>query len=432
MADITLAVLPFADLSPEQDQAYFCTGISEELLDALGKSRTLRCIPRPLSATFGGNAPDMRAVGTRLQASHILHGSVRRGGARLMLEARLVDVANERDVWTEKYERAIGDLLTVLDDIVLHVLRALGGEADQRCTVRYGVSDDPRAYDAYLQGLAHFHEYGARSTDLAITAFHTAVDTDPSFARAWTRLADSYAKKYMFYDSSNAQNRQRAAEAARKAVELAPDYAQAHTALGVALTLNKDFMAAEAAYEKAIELDPKLYTAYYHYARACFQQGRLKKSAELFEKAAQARPQDYQVPLLLRQVYLSLGEVDKAIETARHGIQLAVRHLELYPNDARAIYLACGSMIQLGMYKQAIEWAGKALAIDPTDPTVNYNVACCYSQAGEYDKALDCLEKAKGSGVLSAGWLKNDSDLIALHDHPRFRALLEELEKLEG
>ena len=155
--------------------------------------------------------------------------------------------------------------------------------------------------------------------------------------------------------------------------------------------------------------------------------GNLKKAAKLFEKAAAVQPDDYQTPLILRQVYLSIGKVDEAIATAKRGIVLAQRHLELNPKDARATYLACGSMIQLGMYQPALEWAARALQIDPTDPMINYNVACCYAQAGETDQAMDCLEKAKGSGIVSKEWLKNDSDLVALRDLPRFKTLLEAL-----
>jgi adenylate cyclase len=134
------------------------------------------------------------------------------------------------------------------------------------------------------------------------------------------------------------------------------------------------------------------------------------------------------VPLLLRQVYLSLGRLDDAMKTARRGILIAQQALALNPREARAIYLASGAMIQLGMYREAVEWAQRALAIDPEDPIINYNVACSYAQAGEPEKALDCLDKAKKSGMISYGWLKNDSDLVALITQPRFQALLKELE----
>lgn len=425
-----LAILPFTDQTADTQASHLCEGLVEELLDALGRTDAVACAPRPLSAQFAGIQPDPKAVADKLSVDFILHGALAEWGEQFRLNVRLVSAPGGQQLWTHQYERPINEVFQVLDDILVHLLVGLAVPPEQgaNLSVRKGLTRDPKAYAHYLRGQQAFHRHGRAHIDPARAAFTEAVKADQNFANAWTRLSDSLAKYVMLYDANDAEAKRLAAASADRALAIDSDSALAHVARGVAHAMVKDFPQAEASFERAEALDPKLFTAWYNHARVCFQEGRLKKAAELFEKAAQIRPRDYQTPLLLKQVYMSLGRGDEAQVTSKKGIELAVKHLELYPDDARAIYLASGSMIQLGMYKQAIEWAERALKVDPDDPMINYNVACCLAQAGEYERALDCLEKAKGSGILTAGWLKNDSDLFGLHGNPRFQALVTALE----
>jgi adenylate cyclase len=430
MTTPTLAILPFDDQTPGHAHGHLGEGFVEELLDALGRVSVIRCAPRPLSAQFHGVMPDPKLIAERLQVDFVLHGALQAWGERMQLTVRLITAPGGQQLWNHEYERPVGEIFQVLDDILVHLLVGLSVPADQGAglTVRTGLTRDPVAFTHYLRGQQAYHRHGRKHINPAREAFTEACKSDPNFARAWTRLSDSLAKYVALYDANDAEAKRLAAASADKALAIEPKSAPAHVARGVAWALIKEFTKAEAEFEQAEQIDPNLFTAYYNHARVCFQEGRLKKAADLFEKAAAIRPRDYQTPLLLKQVYMSLGRGDEAQATSKLGIQLAVKHLELYPEDARAIYLASGSMIQLGMYKQAIEWAERALTVDSDDPMINYNVACCFAQAGEYDRALDCLEKAKGSGIMSAGWLKNDSDLFGLHGQPRFQALLKDLE----
>jgi len=291
----------------------------------------------------------------------------------------------------------------------------------------YGMSSSAPALEAFFRGLQAVHGNDEASNQRAIEHLSKAAELDSKFAHAYARLSEAHAKRYQFYTAHNNVSLKAAMDSAQIAVLLAPELAEAQYAMGVALMLSKDFIKAGDMFETAHKLDPRHFGAWYDHAGCCFQQGLLKQAAILFEKASEVRPFDYQSPLLLRQVYLSLGRLDDATNTAKRGIKIAMDHIKLYPNEARAYYLACGAMMQLGMYKDAVDWAAKALDIDPEDPTINYNVACCYAQIGEYDKALDCLDKVKGFGLLSPGWLKNDSDLFSLHGHPRFKELLQSL-----
>ena len=431
----SIAVLPFRDASPGGEQAAFCEGIANDLLNALGNAAGLHIAPRSAGFAFRQAEPDFKAIGTKLDVGSVLHGSVSRDQDRLALAMRLTDTTTGQDRWAKRYEGTLGQLFGFLDDMLVNVTSAIGAQPlpGRRFTVQIGTTGSIKAYDLYLKGLGLFHDrYAIRNCLAARDVLGKAVETDPKFAKAWARLADTNSTYFMLFDSSTPMHWQMALDAARRAVTLAPELTLAHTSLGVALTLAKDFDAADAAFEKAHSMNPRYFEAYYHHARACFQRDQLPRAAELFEKAAEVRPEDYQVPLLLRQVYLSLGRLDDAMRSARQGIAIAQQALALNPRDARALYLASGAMIQLGMYKESVEWAERALAMDPADPIINYNVACSYSQAGEQDKAMDCLEKARKSGTVSLGWIKNDSDLVALIGNPRFQKLIKELEAAES
>ncbi|HEX6930050.1 MAG TPA: tetratricopeptide repeat protein [Gammaproteobacteria bacterium] len=427
MSTRSIAVLPLA--SRTDDGSGLGQGIADEIIHALSWVDGLRVAPIASSMRFTSASGEFRAVADRLRVDTLLLGELQRTDGRFELKAQLLEPAGNRVLWTSDYDVPADQLQDAVDNILRHVARTLDVTIrdEKQLSVKPGSTANAQAYDAYLHGLNYYFRYAAKNLQRALQMFEQAVKADSAFARAWAKLAECHAKYFMYYDSTGREHVDRALAASKRAVELAPEFSRAHAARGVALLINKDFAAAEDAFTKAVEINPRLFDAWYQHARACFQQGNLKRAAELFERAAQIQPEDYQTPLLLRQVYLSLGRVDEAKATAQRGLVLAQRHLELNAKDARAVYLACGSMIQLGMYQQAMQWSEKALAIDPDDPMINYNVACCYAQAGEPEKALDCLEKAKGSGNFSAGWLKNDSDLFSLHDHPRFRSLLEEL-----
>ena len=429
MSNRSIAVLPLAARSDGDDESWLGQGVADEIIHALSWAEGLRVAPLSSSMRFAPDAAEPAALGKRLDVEYLLLGEFRRDDGAIELSVRLVRANTGEAIWKARYAEDGSRILDIQNDILKNIVKALELQTlnPGQLTVKNASTQNMQAYDDYLRGLNYYFRYAEKNLRLALEMFGKAVDADPQFARAWARLGECHAKYFMYYDAASSEHREGALAAGRKAAELAPDFARAHTALGIGELINRNFQAAEAAFERAVELNPRQFDAYYQHARACFQQGNLKKAAALFEKAAMFQPDDYQTPLLLRQVYLSLGRVDEARATAQRGLALAQRHLELNSKDARAIYLACGSMIQLGMYQPAMEWSERALAIDPDDPMINYNVACCYAQAGEPEKALDCLEKAKGSGMLSAGWLKNDSDLFSLHDHPRFQSLLAEL-----
>jgi tetratricopeptide (TPR) repeat protein len=235
---------------------------------------------------------------------------------------------------------------------------------------------------------------------------------------------DCHSYLYMSWEASE-ENLKAADEASRKALLLDPELAEAHVARGPALSMTKNYAEAEKEFEAAIALDDKLFEAYYFFARARFQQGSLEKAAELFERASEVKPEDYQAVQLLGMVYRSMGRKTDAHEAYRTAWQRAEKDLELHADDARALYLGANALCQLGERGRSLDWARRALAIDPEDCGILYNVACVYSLQGKIEEAIDCLDKAMTHADWYKRWAQHDSDLDALRSHPRFQALME-------
>jgi tetratricopeptide (TPR) repeat protein len=219
------------------------------------------------------------------------------------------------------------------------------------------------------------------------------------------------------------QNRLRADEASRRALELDPDLAAAHTARGAALSMGGRHDEAEQAFETAIRLDPQLFDAHYFYARDCFTQGKAEKALRYYEKACAIRPDDYQAPLLCAQIYSDLGREDEATDARRRGVRAAAERLDLNPDDVRALYMGANGLVALGQRAKGLVWARRAMEIEPDEPMLLYNLACIYSLAGEAEQAIACLERAVERGFAHKLWIEKDSNLDLLRGDPRFQAL---------
>lgn len=432
-ADPSIAVLPPADMSPEQDQAYFCEGMAEEIINALSRIRGLRVASRTSSFQFKNGGADTREIGRRLGVGTLLEGSVRKSGPRLRITAQLVDAARGFHLWSETFDREMEDVFEIQREIAEAVAGALQVtlSPQEKGALVEAPTRHVQAYDYYLRGRNYYYRYGRRDIEFALQLFSRAIELDPSYALAHAGLADCWSYIYL-YSERRPGVREQAEAAARRAVELAPESAQALASLAVALSLGGRRDDAERAFERAIRLDPRLFEAWYFYARHSFGEGQLEKAARLYERAAEVCPEDYQAPLLVAQIDDDLGRRDKARAERIRGIACVEARLELHPDDARALYMAANGLVALGDRKRGLEFAGRARAIAPEEPMLLYNLGCIYSLAGEHDEALDCLEKAVGYGLTHEGWFEHDSNLDPLRGLPRFKALLERLRSTHG
>ncbi len=426
-AEKSLAVLYFQNLSGAKEDEYFRDGITEDLITELLKIRELRVFPRSAVLAYRDKNVTAPHMGQELGAAYVLEGSLRRAGNKLRLNAQLIETRTGHGVWAERFDRQLEDVFAIQDEIAQSIAKALKvmlTDTEKRAIAKAPTAD-VQAYDYYLRGRQFFYQYRRKGFEYARQMYARAIAIDPSYARAYAGVADCSSFLYMYWDTTE-DNLKEADTASRKAVTLDPESAEAHAARGLLLSLTKQFAEARREFEIAMRLDPNLFEAYYFYGRTSFQEGNLEEAAHWFEEAARVKPEDYQTLILLGMMYKSLSREADAVGAYRRGLDNAKKHLELHPDDARALYLGAGAWAQLGDRAQATEWARQALAIDPDEPAILYNVGCVFALLGRTDEALDCLEKVTITGEFYRSWAAKDSDLVSLHGHPRFQKIIQQ------
>jgi adenylate cyclase len=423
----SIAVLPFVDMSPDRDQDYFCEGMAEEILNALTRVEGLRVAARTSSFQFKGRTADVRKVAKELGVSSVLEGSVRKAGSQLRVTAQLISAGDGYHLWSDRYDRGLEDVFAIQDEIATKITEALKLHLTRQDlpSLQVKPTGEILAYDYYLRGRQLLNQFGKRRTEYAIQMFNKAIELDPNYAPAYAGLTQASAMMYMFFDP-DPKYCATAERASARAIALDPGSAEAHTTRGIAEQMNKNFDAAEQAFDRAIALNPKSFDAAYFCARGCASHGHYARAAAMFERAAEVRPEDYQALLLAMQIYRAQGRLDEERSAAERGFGRARRTLELNPGDVRALYLGASALVRLGRKREALEWGERALALEPDEPSVFYNVACVYAQSGEeyLERAMDLLERAVLPGMANRIWVEHDSDLDALREVPRFKAFL--------
>ena len=330
----SIAVLPFADVSPNHDQGYFTEGLSEELLNALGRLNNLRVIGRTSSFSFKGRNQDVRQVATALGVQHILEGSVRRDADRLRITAQLVDATTGSQLWAQNYDRRLGDVFAIQKQIaesVADTLQLTLQPGHGAATV--GGTHNIEAYEAYLSARAITNSVGSAGTREAVGLLERAVQLDPDFALAWAALAECYTFAVDFPRASAlpltpVELQRRISRAALRAFELAPDAPQTLRSAGMVSMQNRDWAEAERRLRKSVELaGPYDYEANLHYAWFLMNVGRASEAVRYDERAMRAEP------LLMRPVAFRAalhemrGELDEA-----EALLLASKGLEGDPS----------------------------------------------------------------------------------------------------
>jgi adenylate cyclase len=254
--------------------------------------------------------------------------------------------------------------------------------------------------------------------------YRHAIALDPNYAQAHAGLADvlSWLIQWRYVASEDALPE--AASAARRALELAPDLAEAHVAMGNIQSLQDDNIAAVASFERAVALNPNLPEAYHYFGRHCFAQGDYARAADLLLTAYRLRPDEYSVLAIAVMAVDASGEHARALELARQALAGLIHQAELEPENARVRYLAAGLFLRVGDKDSGRPYIEAALRLKPDDFGTIYNAACYYSLSGDVERALDLLEPRPLSNL---AWIEHDPDLAPLRDHPRFQAILARL-----
>jgi TolB-like protein/Tfp pilus assembly protein PilF len=424
----SIAVLPFANMSGSPEDEYFADGIAEEIITALTRIEGLRVTARTSSFAFKGKGMDVRGIGELLNVKAVLEGSVRRAGNTLRITVQLVNAADGYHLWSERYDCEPKDVFAIQEEIAASIARALRVvlHEDARQAIARGQPSDIGAYDFYLRGLQFLHQRRKKSLVFARQMFERAIQRDPGFARGYAGLAEACALlDHFFPREDSALNLEQADVASRRALELDPELPDACATRGFVLWLMDRFADAEREFQRAIELDPKHFEARYLWARACFQRGDLERAARLFQEASRVR-EDHETLYFAAQALSALGRRAEAEAGYRRALPVIERHLELNPDDARAITMGAVAFSRLGDRTRGLEWAERAVAVDPEDAGVCYNVACLFALEGERDRAIERLGSALRAGFAHWDWISHDPDLDSLRQDPRFQALLAE------
>jgi serine/threonine protein kinase/tetratricopeptide (TPR) repeat protein len=426
--DKSIAVLYFANLSTNKEDEYFRDGMTEDIITELTKIKQLQLLPRSAVLAFRDKPQPVVQIGQQLAVAYVLDGSLRRSGNRLRITAQLAETRTGHSVWAERYDRQLEDVFAIQDEIAQNIARALRVMLSDREVreIEKVPTRDVQAYDYCLRARQVFYEFRRKSLEYARQMFARAIVLDPAYARAFAGFADCCSFLYMYIEATQ-DNLREAVIASRRAVELDPESAEARASRGLAESLSKNYSEAEKEFEEAIRLNPRLYEALYFYGRSCFAQGSMEKAAGLFRAASKLDPADYQALVQLENCLRGLGRMQEARDVAEVALRVVERHVEVHPNDSRALYLGAGASLSVGDRERALQWADRALAVDPEETAVLYNVACTYNLVGETDHALDLLEKAVHNGFGHKEWLENDPDFLALRGHPRFQALIQSL-----
>jgi adenylate cyclase len=425
----SIAILPFTDLSQARDQDWFCDGLAEEIIDSLCCVRGLRVASRTASFRFRDGSVDPREIGRQLAVDTILEGSVRKADDRLKVTAQLIDASDGYHLWSESYERRLEDVFAIQTEIARNVAQALKfsltGPALGR-SIRYAPSNI-EAYEYYLRGRQMGGQYTDAAWKHAPKMFRRAIELDPNYAQAWAGLADSLAQQLLWRFVPPDLVLPEASAAASKALDLAPDLAEAHVAQGHIRSLAGDRDGATRSFERAIALNPELHEAYYYFARDLQAQGDYLRAAAMFEQAYRTRPDEYVVLALAVGALEAAGDRAGADAMARRAITGLLHQCEIDPENARLHYMTAGVLQRLGRSEEGGAFAEKALRMRPDDFATLYNVACYYSLASDHERALDLLERAIRLGGGYYDWIVHDSDLAAIRELPRFRKLVTEL-----
>lgn len=418
----SIAVLPFVTDGPDQD--WFADGIAEDITTALAKSRRLMVVSKNYSFALKGRALGGDEIARELRVRYLLEGSVRLSGDRMRVSTRLIEGATGELLWAERFDESSADVFAVQDQITGAVVQHLELELlpEEAKAIRQARTSNVEAYHYELRGRQLALELTKPYLLLARRMFDKAAELDPTYARAYAGMVicDCYLRDWHGNDIAP----DAILALADKTLALDPLLPEALAARGFALFCNDRFEEAEAAYQKAMAVDPNSYDANFFFAStmARFLNDR-EKMVATFKLTSRLRQEDYVSPLMVASF---VGPDDPERGTwARIAFERAERASNLHPENASPLHRAALALAYIGERDRARSWMMRALAMDPDDFVLHHNAACMHAQLGEVDQALAYLERAaRNASQNTVDMLGNDRDLDPVRDHPDFARIL--------
>ncbi len=379
----SIAVLPFADMSPSGEDEYLSDGISEEIINALSQIPDLRVVARTSSFALKGKNEDFRHVGEQLNVGVVLEGSVRRAGKRLRITAQLVNVVDGYQLWSERYDRDLDDVFAIQDEIANAIASKFithPGD-DQRLAVKRS-TENMEAYETFLKGRAFQYKRGHAVTR-ALPCFEKAVELDPEYGEALAWLADSYRLMATYGLHPPQSTMPKAKEIAERALHMQPDLDEAYATLAdVAMTYDRDEATAFRHWERALTLNPGHVRARCERALwglSCVQDKKAEARAEVI-RASELDPLNAWVASMHALTLGVIGEYENALCQARHAY-------DLDPESFIANWALMQACSWTGDFDGAISAAKLALATSGRHSWVLGALAAAYGLAEQRDMA---------------------------------------------
>jgi non-specific serine/threonine protein kinase len=366
-------------------------------------------------------------IGQQLNAAFALTGSLRRAGARLRINAQLVDTKTDFPLWSERYDREMKDVFEVQDDIARSIADALritlSPQEEQALAAK--PTADPHAYDLYLRGKSYARRLTRQDMEFALQMFENAVAIDPAFALAYPALANVCAQYHYHYERSP-KWLERAVAAAKRAGELRREIPEVQVAESWILYAEGDYEKVVQRLKSVVERKPDTEGAYYLLGRAYFAAGQYHDVARIAEAAVRASGDDYNIYIPIMNSLGALGKKDALRNLTQQRALVLEEHLKNVPEDARARCLLALDYAAVGRLDDAGREASLAMALRANDATVLYNLACVFCQLQRKDDGMNALRRAYELGFRDPAWARRDPDLTILHGEPEFERMFPE------
>lgn len=452
----SIAVLPFENLSADEDGLYFADGVTEDVLTRLSMIDGFSVIARASVLPYRESGTPVPVIAEELGVGYLVQGSVRHSSGEVRITAQLIDTRTNANIWAETYDRRLEDIFAVQSDIARRVAEALEAELGPAVAAQMdrAPTDDLVAYNLYLRGRYFWHLRTEEGLRRSARFFEDAAARDPEFARAWAGVADAYAV-LAFYDYlPPGEAYPKARDAAVRALAVDESLAEAHASLGY-ITLYNDWDAAgaERAFRRAIELNPSYSVGHQWYANHLVATARFPEAVREMSRARETNPLSLIANLALGWVYYYAGRYDEAVKQCDLALEmddewdlaylwrgLAFEELgrieEAVVSFRRAVELSGGSGITTAALAHAYAVTGatheaRALLADLLDARdrgryrPSFEIAKVYTALGEPAEAIQWLERAYQERSHSMVFLEVDPQLAPLAREPAFRKLVE-------
>jgi adenylate cyclase len=456
-----IAVLPFLNISPDPNDAYFADGLTEELIARLSTISGLRVIARTSVMRFKGTAKSVGEIGNELKSGSVLEGSVRKAADRLRVTAQLIDAATEEHLWVQNYDRQLEDIFAIQTELAQNVSDALEARLlrEEREHIEKKPTGDIGAYKSYLKGRYFWNDRSREAIEKAIKYFEEAIEMDPAFALAYSGLADSYIvlADHEYLPPSDGYSK--AKRAAMKALELDETLAEAHTSLGTILSREWDWAGAEREFADALRANSNYATAHHWYSLHLLSLGHLEKAFSELEIAEELDPLSPMIHAYGALVYVcarkydvALEELDKALELdpnfvpvhatgywvyrARSMLDEAAVELKLFlphlPQTAAAMLEAqfrsyvCAVSGRTEEARQILRECEERIALERDEDirdVVMADFAIIHWKLGDRDHALEWLKRSFEARVITPFLVRLYPHFDEITSDPRFEEL---------